>query len=125
MEKKVTKKEMFAMVREVVMDCSKSAEEINAMLTFLDHEVELLTKKSQSKSKKETANDLENARLMGVIVDTLATVNGGITVSDLMAKNSELGNLSNQKVSALMKKLVDAGKVSKAVEKGKSFFSLA
>ena len=48
-----------------------------------------------------------------------------MTISE-MQKNSEvLGNLSNQKVSALAKKLIEQGSVDKVTEKGKSYFSLA
>ena len=123
MEKKITKKEMFAQVIAMAqgMEVSVSADEIVA---FAEHEIELLNKKAGSKSKKETANDAENARLMGVIVDTLTENGKAMTVSELMAVNTELGELSNQKVSALMKKLVDGGRVQKSVDKRKSVFSI-
>ena len=41
-----------------------------------------------------------------------------------VAKNDDLGALSNQKVSALMKKLVDGVQVAKSVNKGRSYFSV-
>lgn len=123
MEKKMTKKEMFAMVKEVVL--ASGSEKTDEMIAFIDHEVELLAKKSSSKSKKETANDLENAHLMSVILNTLAGSEKGMTVTEIMKSNSELVNFSNQKVSALMKKLVENGEVVKTSEKGKSLFSLA
>ena len=48
-----------------------------------------------------------------------------MTISE-MQKNSEvLGALSNQKVSALARKLVEQGSVEKVAEKGKSYFTLA
>lgn len=123
MEKKMTKKEMFTMVKEVVL--ASGSEKADEMVAFIDHEVELLVKKSASKSKKETANDVENVRLMGVILETLADSEKGMTVTEVMKSNSELANFSNQKVSALMRKLVENGEVVKASEKGKSLFSLA
>lgn len=123
MEKKITKKEMFAQVIAMAqgMEVSVSADEIVA---FAEHEIELLNKKAGSKSKKETANDAENARLMEVIVETLIGSEKAMTVSELMAVNTELGELSNQKVSALMKKLVDGGRVQKSTDKRKSVFSI-
>ena len=123
MEKKITKKEMFAQVIAMAQgeEVSVSADEIVA---FAKHEIELLNKKAGTKSKKETANDAENARLMEVIVETLTGSEKAMTVSELMAVNAELGELSNQKVSALMKKLVDGGRVQKSVDKRKSVFSI-
>lgn len=123
MEKKITKKEMFAQVIAMAQgeEVSVSADEIVA---FAKHEIELLNKKAGTKSKKETANDAENARLMEVIVETLAGSEKAMTVSELMTVNAELGELSNQKVSALMKKLVDGGRVQKSTDKRKSVFSI-
>lgn len=123
MEKKITKKEMFAQVIAMAQgeEVSVSADEIMA---FARHEIELLNKKAGTKSKKETANDAENARLMKVIVETLTGSEKAMTVSELMTVNAELGELSNQKVSALMKKLVDGGKVQKSTDKRKSVFSI-
>lgn len=123
MEKKMTKKEMFAQVIAMAKgeEVTVTADEIVA---FAEHEVELLDKKAGTKSKKETANEAENARLMGVIVDTLTESGKAMTVSELMTANAELGELSNQKVSALMKKLVDGGKVQKSTDKRKSVFSI-
>lgn len=123
MEKKITKKEMFAQVIAMAQgkEVAVPADEIVA---FAEHEIELLEKKAGTKSKKETANDAENARLMEVIVETLTGSEKAMTVSELMTVNVELGELSNQKVSALMKKLVDGGRVQKSTDKRKSVFSI-
>lgn len=123
MEKKITKKEMFAQVIAMAQgeEVTVTMEEIVA---FAEHEIELLNKKAGSKSKKETANDAENARLMGVIKNVLLNAEKPMTISEIMADNDELGELSNQKVSALMKKLVDAKEVNKDVDKRKSVFSI-
>lgn len=123
MEKKITKKEMFAQVIAMAQgkEVAVSADEIVA---FAEHEIELLEKKAGTKSKKETANDAENARLMEIIVETLTGSEKAMTVSELMTANVELGELSNQKVSALMKKLVDGGRVQKSTDKRKSVFSI-
>lgn len=123
MEKKITKKEMFAQVIAMAQgeEVSVSADEIVA---FAEHEIELLNKKAGSKSKKETANDAENARLMEVITGVLLNAEKPLTVSEIMAESEELSELSNQKVSALMKKLVDGGRVQKSTDKRKSVFSI-
>ena len=118
--KKMTKKEMFAMVKSVV--ASADVAEKEAMVEFLDHEVELIEKKAGS--KKATKTQKENEGILDVIRETLASCESGVTVSELQAKSEVLGELSNQKVSALVRKLVENGEVEKAIDKKRSVFSL-
>ena len=47
-----------------------------------------------------------------------------MTVTELQATSDMLGSLSNQKVSSLLRQLVDTNKVVKVVDKKKAFFSL-
>ena len=123
MEKKITKKEMFLQVIALAQgeEISVSVDEI---MEFARHEIDLLNKKANSKSKKEKANDAENVRLSDLIFEVLLDSEKALTISEIMAKNDDLGALSNQKVSALMKKLVDGGQVVKTVNKGRSYFSV-
>lgn len=123
MEKKITKKEMFLQVIALAQgeEISVSVDEI---MEFARHEIDLLNKKANSKSKKEKANDAENVRLSDLILEVLLDSEKALTISEIMAKNDGLGALSNQKVSALMKKLVDGGQVVKSVNKGRSYFSV-
>ena len=123
MEKKITKKEMFLQVIALAQgeEISVSVDEI---MEFARHEIDLLNKKANSKSKKEKANDAENIRLSDLILEVLLNSEKALTISEIMAKNDDLGALSNQKVSALMKKLVDGGQVVKTVNKGRSYFSV-
>lgn len=123
MEKKMTKKEMFAQVIAMAQgeEVTVAMEEIVA---FAEHEIELLNKKAGSKSKKESANDVKNAQLMEVITGVLLNAEKPLTVSEIMAESEELSELSNQKVSALMKKLFESGKVTKSTDKRKSVFSV-
>ena len=122
MTKKMTKKEMFAMVAKVVenSEVANKAE----MLEFIAHEVELLEKKNSKTGQTKTQK--ENEVLMAQLLEALAEFDKPITVSEFMKESShEVATLSNQKLSALLKKLVDSEKVIKTVEKKKSFFSLA
>lgn len=121
MTKKMTKKEMFTMVAKVVenSEVANKAE----MLEFLAHEVELLEKKNSRTG--QTKVQKENEVLMGQLLKALEEFTEPVTVSDFMKKSShEVATLSNQKLSALLKKLVDTKKVVKTVEKKKSYFSL-
>lgn len=118
MEKKITKREMF----EEVIRVAKAVERED-IVAFAEKEIALLDKKKESKSKTEKAVDEENVRLMGVIVETLGRIKSG-TVTDVMKADDELGSLSNQKVSALMRKLIETDVVVKSVDKKKSIFTL-
>ena len=123
MEKKITKKEMFAQVIAMAQgkEITVTADELVA---FATHEIELLEKKANSKSKADTEKAVADSKLMSAIVDHLTETGKALTVSELMTEVVELDGLSNQKVSALMKKLVDADKVVKATDKRKSVFSV-
>lgn len=114
MEKKITKKEMFTLIRAEVADNAD-------MVAFIDHEIELLNKKSGS--KKPTATQVANEGLKDIILGVLDTE--GMTVSEVLAASDDFAGLSNQKISALLKQLKDEGKVVKETDKRKSVFKLA
>ena len=109
---KITKKEMFAQIRNHLTDPQE--------IEFINHEIELLEKKSTA-SKKPTANQVENENFLEVIVNILNTSEKAMSISDIQAMDPELPT-SNQRMSALMKKLVDSGVVEKIYEKRKPYF---
>ena len=113
---KMTKAQMFAMIKEV-----EGVKENDAMVAFIDHELELLAKKAGN--KKPTKTQEENEGIKAEILDNLT--NEGVTVTELQAKSEVLGNLSNQRVSALLRQLVADGAVVKTVDKKRSYFALA
>lgn len=121
MNKKMTKKDWFAMVIAVVG--GSEVENKAEMLEFLNHEVALLEKKNSRSGQTKTQK--ENEILLGQLKVALAEFEKPVTISDFMKGSAhEVATLSNQKLSALMKKLVDAGEVVKTTEKKKSYFSL-
>ena len=115
MANKITKKEMFTMIKAQVKDNAE-------MVAFIDHEIELLDKKASNKkaTKTQEAN-------IGIKSTILAVLEGAkpMTVTEMQGASAELGELSNQKVSALVRQLVEAGKVVKTIDKKVSRFSLA
>lgn len=123
MTKKMTKKEMFAMVINVVSETEVENKE--EMLKFLNHEVELLEKKSGKSG--ETKTQKENKVLMEQLVEALGEMEKPVTISEFQSKSThEVATLSNQKLSSLLKKLVEEEnpRVVKTVEKKKSYFSV-
>ena len=74
--------------------------------------------------RKPTAKQMENEGLKTAILSYM-TVERLMTVTELMKEVPELDGMSNQKVSALVKQLKDAGLVEKQVDKGRSLFHLS
>ena len=114
--KKMTKREMFEMIKA---NHNLSADEI----AFIDHELELLVKKN-SAEKKPTAVQVANEGIKSVIYDVLAENGGKMTISEMQKVNAELGELSNQRISALVRQLIADGEVERTEEKRKAYFKL-
>jgi len=115
MTNKKTKKDLFLEVREVVAGNEE-------LVAFVDHELELLNKKTSTKGTK--VND-EQVALMEKIVNALNEIGRSVTISELQKENAEMAEYSNQKLSAMLKKLVDNKQVTKMVDKKKSYFMIA
>ena len=93
------------------------------LIDFLRHEIQLVNARNAHKSSKPSKKDSDNAALMERILSELALSDEGMTVSELV---KAFGNeYSNQKISALMKKLCDASKVNKNYVKRIARFTLA
>ena len=119
--RKITKKERFEMIKEIVLNAGLENEA--EMVEFLDNEINLLNKKRASGTK--TATQKENEVLVEKLYAVLAEIGRPVTVSELQKESEDFGAMSNQKVSALMKKLKDAGRVNKVDDKKKAYFSIA
>lgn len=118
---KVTKRERFAQLMEIVN--ASQVENSAELVSFIEHEVELLNKKN-SRSGKPTKTQVANESIKAQIVSVLERTNRPMTVTQLLAE-SELADLSNQKVSALLTQLRESGAVVRTVEKKVAYYSLA
>ena len=118
---KMTKKDWFAEIRGIVAEMER--EDKAEMLAFIDHEVELLSKKKSSTNSKK---DKELEELCIKVEEALAEFDRPITITEFMKESThEVATLSNQKLSALLKKCVEVRKtVDKTTEKKKSYFAL-
>ena len=121
MEKRMTKKEWFAVLASVVK--ASEMENKTEALAFINHEIELLEKKSAKSGQTKTQK--ENIEVMEKIKSALGEVGKAVTITELQAASAEMAEYSNQKLSALLKKLIESGEVVKTTEKKKSYFSLA
>jgi len=111
-----TQKEFFNDI--IVMAQEMGREDI---VDFAKKRIEVLERKTGS--KKPTKTQAENITLKETILSVMSDT--GMTVTEIQSKDDVLANLSNQKVSALLRQLVEEGKAVKTVDKKKSFFALA
>jgi hypothetical protein len=80
--------------------------------------------KKNSADRKPTATQTENAGLKVAIVEGME-VGAKYTITDLMKSIPELADLSNQRVSAIVRQLKDEGTLVREEIKRKAYFSLA
>lgn len=131
-EKKMTKKDWFEVLKAMV-EKSDYADKAGAT-AFIDHEVELLDKKSGK--SKETKTKKAYGAILDAIKAVLADQTKPVTITEMMtdtrlASYEEEGKdgsvtvaMTNQKLSSMVKKLVDTGEVVRTEEKKKAYFSL-
>lgn len=123
MEKRLTKKDYFEMIKGVCADRTD-------IIDFCNHEIELLSRKNSKTGATKTQK--ENEIVANMLVEELTKVGKPITITDLMntsetVKNYTLengNNLTNQKISAIFKQLVESNRIVKVVDKKKSYFSI-
>ena len=112
--KKMTKREMFEQIKSHLTDPAEVA--------FVEHELELLAKKN-SGEKKPTAQQVANDGIKTAIADGM-TANRLYTVTELIKEIPECAELTNQRVSALLRQMIADGTVVKTMDKRKSYFQI-
>ena len=124
---KLTKKDKFIMMRTAIENSDIPNEDADLFIETLDHEIELLSKKSSApKNSKEQKHTEE---LMLVIRDVLTRPMRVGEIADLPeikeCISAEGVAPSPNKVSATLKKMITAGEVVRTVDKKVAYFSLA
>ena len=79
--------------------------------------------KKNSAEKKPTATQIANEGIKNIILETLDEKS--MTITEMQKENSELAELSNQKISALLKQMTESGSVKREEIKRKAYFSKA
>ena len=116
---KMTKKEMFARVIEVVEGANVA--DADVLVNALNHEIELVSKKRTSMTKTQK----ENEELVEVIYDVVKEAGRAMTATEIYEAVKSEKIASSQKASALIKKLVDAKRLTRTEDKRKAYFSIA
>ena len=119
--KKMTKRDYFNQLLEIE-GVTANADLVN----FIGHELELLAKKNASGSSKPTAVQVANEGIKSEILECMANEpNRLFTISEMMKLFPCCAELSNQRVSALVRQLKEEGKVERLEEKRKAVFRIA
>lgn len=119
--KKMTKRDYFNQL--LAIDKVKGNE---SLVKFIEHELELLAKKNASGESKLTATQVVNNGIKEEILECMAKEpNRLFTISEMMKLFPCCAELSNQRVSALVRQLREDGKVERLEEKRKAVFRIA
>ena len=113
---KMTKRDYFKAIMEKypLTDAEKA---------FVEHELELLAKKNTS-DKKPTAQQTANEAIKSAILAGMSP-NRLYTVTEIQKEIPECAELSNQRVSALLRQMKDDRVIVRTEDKRKAYFSLA
>ena len=79
--------------------------------------------KKNSAEKKPTATQIANEGIKNLILEVIG--NSSLTITEMQKINGELAELSNQKISALLKQMVENGSVVREEIKRKAYFKKA
>lgn len=117
--KKITKRDRFTTLLTYA--------EVKAnpdMVAFIEHEIELLNNRNTG-DRKPTAQQTANEGIKTVIHDLLHDApNRLFTITEMQKESAELGELSNQRISAIANQMVKAegATIEKVIDKRKTYF---
>lgn len=114
-EKKVTKRDNFNKLLELVKGDM-------ALTEFINHEIELLDKKANRTSKENEGH----IALMDTILEVMQMVGNPVTITELQKSDERLSPkyCSNQKISAMLTKLIAKNLVERDEVKRQAYFKL-
>lgn len=114
---RITKKTLFADLRVLALDAER-----DDLVEFIDKEISHLENKA-SGSSKPTAKQIENGGIKDAIYLFLVSCDTPKTITEIMCECSACADLTNQRVTALVRQLKEDGKVEKTIVKRVSYFS--
>ena len=117
---KMTKRDYFNAILAVLATVEDT--DVSGLTAFVNHEIELLENKRST--AKPTKTQTENLAVKETIVSVLKEIGKPVTITEMQKFSTELAEFSCQKLSALLKQLVENDKtVAKVTEKKKTYFS--
>ena len=118
MANKKTKREYFNELRVL-------ANGNDELITFIDHEIELLNKKN-SAERKPTVNQLDNKKIKKVVLEKIGTNSYTITeiIKNVLA-NTEWADLTCSRMTAIATQMAEDGDLIREVVKRKAYYKKA
>ena len=117
---KMTKRDYFNAILAVLATVEDT--DVSGLTAFVNHEIELLENKRST--TKPTKTQTENLAVKETIVSVLKEIGKPVTITEMQKFSADLAEYSCQKLSALLKQLVENDKtVTKVTEKKKTNFS--
>lgn len=117
---KMTKRDYFNAILAVLATVEDT--DVSGLTAFVNHEIELLENKRST--AKPTKTQTENLAVKETIVSVLKEIGKPVTITEMQKFSADLAEFSCQKLSALLKQLVENDKtVTKVTEKKKTYFS--
>ena len=118
MTKKLTKKDHFNALKSI-----PEVAQNEVLVAFIDHEIELLNRKNSTATgeKKLTATQVANEELKTAILEGM-TPKRLYTITELMKEIPECAELTNQKISAIVRQMVKEKTVNRIEDKRKALF---
>ena len=113
---KLTKAQKFGMLKAI-----PAVAENSVLVEFIDHELELLAKKN-SADKKPTAQQTANEAIKTAILNGMEK-GRKYTITDLIKTIPECAELTNQRVSSLVRQMIPTS-IERVEEKRKAYFVL-
>ena len=110
------------------VDTDLASSELSEAVVKLSGMAEKLAEKRSTPSKADKEKSAEHKAIADEIILVLSTeetVTNGMTVSEMQKASEMLAGYSNQKISAILRKMVDSGTIVKTIDKKKSYFSIA
>ena len=106
MATKMTKRDYFNAILAILATVEDT--DVSGLTAFVNHEIELLENKRSS--TKPTKTQTENLAVKETIVSVLKEIGKPVTITEMQKFSADLAEFSCQKLSALLKQLVENDK---------------
>ena len=92
------------------------------LVDFINNELDLLARKNNSDNKKPSEKDIANQGLKTAILEFATASGEQHTVTDFIKNVPACAGLSQQKISAMVRQMVEDGNLEKVIVKRVSYF---
>ena len=120
--KKITKRDRFNQLLEL-----DAVQADVGLVEFINHEIELLDNKSakaKNGERKLTKAQLENVAIANVLAESMED-GKYYTITDMIKNIECCAELTNQKTTAIVNRLIADGVVTRTEDKGRAYFCLS